>query len=111
MIRLASRLMGERLFAITDAVTETDSGYYPHRLKGDHYESGGILSGSALTMLKALRFLVNEAGIAPELALKMCSLTPARVIGRENELGMIRPGYLCKLVVLDNLFELKDILF
>ena len=31
--------MGERLFAITDAVTETHEGYYQHTLEGDKYTS------------------------------------------------------------------------
>ena len=47
-IRIAKQVMKERLFVITDAVTETDKGYYQHKMAGDKYESGGILSGSAL---------------------------------------------------------------
>src|SRR5437868_7320124 len=31
-IRIAKKIMGERLFAITDAVTETSEGYYEHQL-------------------------------------------------------------------------------
>jgi N-acetylglucosamine-6-phosphate deacetylase len=111
MIRLAKSVMKERLFAITDAVTETDQGYYPHQLAGDKYESSGILSGSALSMVKAMKNLVHQAGIELGEAIRMCSLYPARVIGREHELGMIAPGYICKLVVLDEDLELRETLF
>ncbi len=86
-IRIAKRIMGERLFVITDAVTETNSGYYQHHLVGDKYESAGILSGSALTMSKAFKNLVTYAGVGVEQALRMCSLNPAKVIGKANELG------------------------
>ena len=49
-IRIAKKILGERLFAITDAVTATTEGWYKHELEGDKYTSNGILSGSALTM-------------------------------------------------------------
>jgi N-acetylglucosamine-6-phosphate deacetylase len=34
-VRIAKKIMGNRLFAITDAVTTTDTGAYPHQLVGD----------------------------------------------------------------------------
>jgi N-acetylglucosamine-6-phosphate deacetylase len=92
-IRIAKQVMNERLFVITDAVTETGKGYYPHKLAGDKYESGGILSGSALTMAKAFFNIVKYAGVEPGEALRMCSLYPARVINRDHELGKIAKGY------------------
>jgi N-acetylglucosamine-6-phosphate deacetylase len=110
MIRIAKKIMKERLFVITDAVTETGSGAYPHQLAGDKYEASGILSGSALTMIKALKNLVDHAGIELGEAIRMCSLYPARAIGRDQELGMISPGYICKMVVLDEKLEIADVI-
>jgi N-acetylglucosamine-6-phosphate deacetylase len=104
-IRIAKKIMGERLFAITDAVTETNKGYYQHYLVGDKYEAGGILSGSALTMNKTLQNLVNHVSIEPEEALRMCSLYPAKALGMENELGKIEKGFKAKLVVLNEEME------
>jgi N-acetylglucosamine-6-phosphate deacetylase len=97
--------MGERLFAITDAVTGNEKGYYHHKLAGDKYEAGGILSGSALTMNTALKNLVAEAGIELGEAIRMCSLYPARVLRTDNEYGMIAPGYICRMVVLNPALE------
>jgi N-acetylglucosamine-6-phosphate deacetylase len=105
-IRVAKKLLGERLFAITDAVTETNEGYYQHYLAGDKYESAGILSGSALTMNKAIQNLVNHAYIDLEEALRMCSLYPAKVLGLQNEIGKIEKGYRAKLIVMDANMEL-----
>jgi len=92
-VRLAKQVMKERLFVITDAVTDTDKGYYPHQRAGDKYESSGILSGSALTMRGAVHNLVQHCGIGEEEALRMCSLYPAQLLGLEKELGRLRKGW------------------
>ncbi len=100
-IRIAKQIMGDRLFAITDAVTDTTSGYYPHSREGDKYESGGILSGSALNMSMAYFNLVKKVGMEKEEALRMCSLYPSRVIHRDNASGLIKKGYLAEVVAID----------
>jgi N-acetylglucosamine-6-phosphate deacetylase len=104
-IRIAKKVMGERLFVITDAVTETNSGYYQHYLAGDKYEAAGILSGSALTLGKALQNLINYAGIALDEALRMCSLYPARVLRLQNDFGKIAKGFKAKMVVINEKLE------
>ena len=101
MIRLAKKLMGQRLFLITDAVTETKEGPYPHELKGDKYESNGILSGSALTMMKAVKNCVENCDIPLDEALRMASLYPAKVLGISHETGKIEKGYKADLVLID----------
>lgn len=100
-IRIAKKIMKERLFVITDAVTETSEGFYPHHLAGDKYESNNILSGSALTMMKAFKNLVVHCDIEPDEALRMCSLYPAQVLGL-NDLGKIEKGYKASFVELEN---------
>jgi N-acetylglucosamine-6-phosphate deacetylase len=105
-IRIAKKIMGERLFAITDSVTETHEGYYQHTLDGDKYTANGILSGSALTMNKCLKNFVKHCDINIEEALRMCSLYPAKVIKKENELGVIAIGGKTNIVVLDEEFNL-----
>lgn len=101
-ISIAKKVMGKRLFAITDGVTETIDGFYPHQLAGDKYEASGILSGSALTMEKALKNLVEYVGIELSEALRMCSLYPAQVIKMDRIVGRIAPGYNADIVVVDN---------
>ncbi len=101
-VRIAKRLMGKRLFAITDAVTQTDKGPYQHQPAGDKYEANGILSGSALTMGKCLQNLVQKAGVDTEEALRMVSLYPAQVMKLTHQLGTIEKGKDANLVFLDN---------
>lgn len=109
-IRIAKQVMKERLFAITDAVTDTTEGYYKHQLAGDKYEAAGILSGSAMTMTKALQNLVRYAGIDLAEALRMCSLYPARVMNLEDRLGRISMGYQSGFVVMDRNLEIISLL-
>jgi N-acetylglucosamine-6-phosphate deacetylase len=104
-IRIAKKIMGDRLFAITDAVTETTIGNHRHQLVGDKYEVDGILSGSALTMFKAMKNLVNHVGIELGEAIRMCSLYPARVLQMGNAIGKIEKGMEAKFVVVDNEME------
>ena len=100
-IRLAWKLMGERLFLITDAVTESREGYYQHRREGNRYVMpDGTLSGSALTMRSAVQFCVERVGIPEAEALRMASLYPARVLGIDHEWGKIAAGYLSDALVI-----------
>lgn len=108
-IRIAKQIMKERLFVITDAVTETDTGIYKHHFINDKYESDGILSGSALTMNKAVRNLVKHCHVELDEALRMCSLYPAQVMNMHDSLGRIEKGYAASLVILDENFNVKDI--
>ncbi len=101
MISIAKKIIGERLFIITDAVTETNEGLYHHHFSDDKYEADGILSGSALTMIKGVKNLVEKCGIELSEALRMASLYPARLLGMSNELGMIKRGYRNDVIFLD----------
>lgn len=109
-VRIAKAVMKERLFVITDAVTDTDQGQYPHQRNGDKYESGGILSGSALTMQAAMLNLVNQVGVEPGEAIRMCSLYPARVMGIDHHYGKIQQGYKASMLLLDQQLELIKLL-
>jgi N-acetylglucosamine-6-phosphate deacetylase len=104
-LRIAKKIMGKRLFAITDAVTESNKGYYQHQLAGDKYEAGGVLSGSALTMNKALQNLVHHAQIDVGEAIRMCSLYPAKVLRMENGLGRIQKRSRANMIALDKNLE------
>ncbi len=99
-VKIAKEMMKERLFAITDAVTETNEGIYPHQPAGDKYESSGVLSGSALTMHKAFINLVRYVNIPVEEALRMCSLYPAQVMHLDTQYGKIAQGYAAQFITL-----------
>lgn len=109
-VRIAKAAMADRLFAITDAVTDTDQGPYQHTAAGQKYEAAGILSGSALTMQDCLRNLTTAAALDTTEALRMCSLYPARVLGVDNKLGKIKPGYKACFTLLDKDLRVTDMI-
>jgi len=110
-IRVAKKIMGDRLFCITDAVTETSTGLYQHTLVGDKYESAGTLSGSALTQLKSIQNLVEHVGIPLGEAIRMCSLYPAKVMQNKNINGTIEINKKANLLCLAADFTILNSVF
>jgi N-acetylglucosamine-6-phosphate deacetylase len=101
-VRIAKKVMGERLFHITDAVAHSADGIYQHLFKGDHYAlPDGTLSGSSLTMLKSVKNGMQHAGISLQESLRMAALYPSRFLGGEKR-GSLEPGAVADLLVLDN---------
>ncbi|MGB8192176.1 MAG: N-acetylglucosamine-6-phosphate deacetylase [Chitinophagaceae bacterium] len=110
VIGIAKKIMQERLFLITDAVTENTSGLYQHRLQGDKYVvADGTLSGSSLTMLKAVHNCIDKVGISLEESLRMASLYPARALKMDNVCGRIAEGYSADLLWLNNELQLRAV--
>lgn len=109
-LRIAKKQMGERLYFITDAVTETTIDEYKHHLNGDHYcIADGTLSGSALTMLQGVKNSVLHGGISLEESLRMASLYPAQVAGLTDDYGSIAVGKKAAFLLLDKELGLKEI--
>jgi N-acetylglucosamine-6-phosphate deacetylase len=109
-VRISKKILGERLYFITDAVAEVHYGEYVHVFRGDRYTlPDGTLSGSALTMLQAVRNGVEKAGIPLPEALRMASLYPAQLIGLQGRLGCICPGASADLILLDEQLNLLEV--
>ena len=109
-LRISKKIMGERLFFITDAVAETSKGEYQHVFKGNHYTlPNGTLSGSALTMMQSVKNAVAHAGISLEEALRMSSTYPAQLLKTNVPLGKIAAGYAAELVVFNDALEVKEV--
>jgi N-acetylglucosamine-6-phosphate deacetylase len=105
-VRVSQKMMGERLFLITDAVTASTTGAYRfHQLDNYFVDEKGTLAGSALTMLLAVRNCVQHVGLPLAEALRMASLYPARVVGLAHEIGQIAPGFRADLCLFDDDFQ------
>ncbi|MBE8722807.1 N-acetylglucosamine-6-phosphate deacetylase [Sphingobacterium pedocola] len=108
-VKLSKKLLGDRLFLITDAVASCRKGIYQHMLEKDHYVlPDGTLSGSALTLLKAVENCVNHAGISLDEALRMATLYPSRLI-KNPLIGNLNSGSLANLLVFNTDFEIKHV--
>ncbi|HUX84893.1 MAG TPA: N-acetylglucosamine-6-phosphate deacetylase [Chitinophagaceae bacterium] len=110
-IRICKKIMGERLWLITDAVEENPKGDYVYIRTSDRYVTGeGILAGSLLTMMSAVKNCVTEIGISLEESLRMASTYPARVIHREKEFGKLLPGCRADIVVFDGEYQVRELI-
>lgn len=110
-VRISKKIMQDRLFFITDAVAEVQYGEYSHVFKEDRYTlPDGTLSGSALTMLQAVKNGVEKVGIPLPEALRMASLYPAALMGLEKKWGSIQPGAQADFVLLDEQLNLLQVI-
>jgi len=111
MVRLAKRELGDKLFLITDTVTDSTEGIYHHQLRGDRYVMpDGTLSGSCLTILKAVENCVKHVGIDLAEAINMGSLYPAQLASRYYN-GKIAEGFDADLTVFNKDFEIQGTVF
>ena len=65
------------------------------------------IAGSALTMIKGVRNLVEDMDVPLEDALRMASCNPATVISKQIETGYIMPGRDADIVVFDKDYNIK----
>ncbi|MDQ1140511.1 N-acetylglucosamine-6-phosphate deacetylase [Pedobacter agri] len=112
VVKFAKKLLKERLFLITDAVTECASGPYQHVKNGDKFVMpDGTLSGSSLTMLQAVKNCVTHCEIELSEAINMATKYPARLIGLEHLTSDIAAGSEANILILDEALNLKSTIF
>lgn len=111
MVRLAKRELGDKLFLITDAVTDATEGTYQHQFTGDRYVMpDGTLSGSCLTMLWAAKNCVEQVGIDLAEAINMASLYPAQ-LAKMPAKGRIAAGCDADMIVFNDKYEVQGTVF
>jgi N-acetylglucosamine-6-phosphate deacetylase len=65
---------------------------------------GDSIAGSTLTLDEALRRAVEDVGVDVGEAVRALTETPARALGRGDDLGRLAPGYAADAVLLDGTF-------
>lgn len=112
VVKIASKLMKERLFLITDAVAECDFGPYQHHaVNGKFVMPDGTLSGSAMTMLQSIKNCVEHCDISITDAINMATFNPARLIKKEKEIGQLAVNAQANLVRISEKLELQQVFF
>ena len=94
---------------ITDALAGLGMPPGLFRIAGREYVSDGTcgrlpdgtLSGSLLPLHRALRNLVEAAGIDPAVAVRMATLNPARLLDLDRSIGRVEVGRGADLVLVD----------
>jgi N-acetylglucosamine-6-phosphate deacetylase len=69
-----------------------------------------FFAGSIGTMDRALRFAVKNASINVEDAIKLVSLTPAKLMRIDDKKGSLENGKDADVVIADNDFNVKTVL-
>lgn len=109
VLREAARRARDRFALVSDAMAAAGVGDGAYRLGSLAVEvrdsvarltDDGAIAGSTLTLDRALRHAVVEAGVPLLDAVRALTLTPATVLGR-SDLGRLAPGALADLVVLE----------
>jgi N-acetylglucosamine-6-phosphate deacetylase len=115
-ISMIARIKGpDELVLVTDALSGLGQPPGRYVLAGREYISDGTcgrlpdgtLSGSLLPLNKALRNVVEKAGVDPSVAVRMVTANAARVIGTEGHQGRVQEGRIADLVLVDADWEVE----
>ncbi|WP_241630321.1 N-acetylglucosamine-6-phosphate deacetylase [Rosenbergiella nectarea] len=115
-LRTAQKIKQAQAILVTDATAPAgaDIDHFTFAGKTIYYKDGlcvddqGTLSGSALTMIEAVKNSVEYLGIPLDEALRMASLYPARAINVERKLGSLQAGKIANIVVFTSGFEIIE---
>ena len=116
VIRIALKAKGhEHLMLVTDAMALTGvdddrfllQGREIQRIGDRLVDAAGTLAGSTLTMVEAVRNMIDQTGIDLRRAVAMASATPAAFLGLADETGTIAPGLSADLILVDDGWQVK----
>ena len=115
-VRLIWAAAGGRVALVSDATAGAAGVTGPYQLgdmeidvsDGVPMRGDGVLAGTVLTMIEAVRNL-HALGIPFEDAVGAATAVPARILGRAD-LGVLEPGGLADVVVLDDRLEIVRVL-
>lgn len=114
-VAVAAKTKG-RMVLVTDAMPTVGAANKEFILNGEviRSENGrcatatGTLAGSDLDMLSAVRNSVALLGLELFEAVRMASVYPAAMMGLENELGSLKPGYKANMILVDDELNLLN---
>jgi N-acetylglucosamine-6-phosphate deacetylase len=115
-VRLVWAVAGGRVALVSDATAAAAAGPGTYRLgaveisvtNGVPLRGDGVIAGTALTMLEAVRNL-HALGVRLEDAVGAATAVPARLLGRAD-VGVVEVGGRADVVVLDDRLELRAVL-
>ncbi len=117
VVRLTHRLFGEKLVLISDSLRcagmpdgEYMLGGQPITMKDGKatLKDSDTIAGSSIHLLDAVRRAASF-GVPLEAAITAATLTPARVIGRDGEIGSLDAGKRADLLLLDKELEMRAV--
>jgi N-acetylglucosamine-6-phosphate deacetylase len=79
------------------------------RVGGKLVDDKGTLSGAAITLREAVRYVVLTLGLPLADALAMATLTPARLLGLDDRIGRLAPDFAANIVHLTNTLDVAGV--
>lgn len=117
MLRLIVKTKGvDRVIIITDATgyDDSDDGLDVRLIQGNDFtpsaEKEALLSGSLLTMDRAVHNMMKHTGVGIVDACQMASLNPARLLGIDREVGSIEVGKKANLLVVTDKIRVQMVM-
>jgi N-acetylglucosamine-6-phosphate deacetylase len=117
-LRLAQKVMGERLYLVSDAtfLGQKDGEVYfgptTFRMKdGICYNQEGKLAGSSISIGQAVKYCITGAGISEVDALRMATYTPASILKATDRIGRLRKAMLANMVILGQNWEVENVYY
>ena len=118
-VGMAYKLKNERIVLITDSMEATGmpDGEYsiaglPVTVKDGHARTHeGAIAGSTLTLIDGVKNLADFAKIPFAEALFCATAAPAKMIGAYDEIGSIDTGKRANMLVLDDEYNVKEVIF
>ena len=102
------RCKGARgIILATDSITHHHRQLQASAKRGAYYTKAGVLAGSRLSLIQAVRNATTFGKVPLLEAVRMASLNPARLIGRAGQLGSLEVGKRADLTVFDGRFRVS----
>ncbi len=79
------------------------------RVGGKLVDDKGTLSGAAITLREAVRYVALTLGLPLADALAMATLTPARLLGLDDRIGRLGPDFAADLVHLTDALDVAGV--
>jgi len=104
LLKIAYKCLGDRCILISDAISTTENG------PDINYNDRGELSGSLLSINKAVVNMKNHTGISWPEAVRLGSLNPARLLGIDKSTGSIELGKAADIVIMNEKAEIHSVI-
>lgn len=115
LVKMIVRAKGvDRICLITDSMPSRTN-YKNNEEKGIwygpdlNYDDEGKLAGSRMTLDNGVRNMMTHTGYGLCHAIKMASLTPAKLLGIDNRVGSIKAGKTANLIIIDDMVHVKKV--
>ena len=116
MIRAAFSMFGDRVILVSDSMRATGLGDGEYSLGGQSVRvngkkavlADGTIAGSVTNLFDCMKHCI-EIGIPIEKAVAAATLTPAKALGAEDQIGMISVGRKADLVITDDTFRMLKV--